>query len=692
MSSEQDVKNAVAGVGAGGVDNPWPARLAAFKKFAEQFHERGASIERRYEDNRDDTATDGVKKVNMFYSNVTIIKESLFNSLPKPVAKRIHDGEWDNDVARVAATIVERGLTYEVSNAPVFEMAVKSAIVDRLVPGLGVVWVNFNGADGGGLEHLTVDTVYWKDFIFEPQRTWSAVTWVGRKLHVSPDVARQRWGERAVSADDGERSTAPGSSVNAGKVCVIQMWDKNTRKVHYLTESGQVLNSVDDPYKLKGFFPCPRPLIACPPTSKFLPMPDYYMAQDQYMQLDILYTRIGLIIESVRAAGVYNASIPSLSRLLSKDSQNVMIPVDNWAMFAENGGVKGSVDWYPVEQIATVLNHLVSSFSFIKNQLFEVTGMADIIRGSSNQYETLGAQQIKAQFASVRMNGFQRDVSHFVRDLLRIMAELQTQLYSRGTLSKVCGVLPQSDQQYVDQALALLADDRLFGFSVDIQPDSLTQADWSLQQEQRMAYGQSLSQFLTAAIPASEQSPELVPLFIQIIKFMSVGFKGSSELEGTLDQMLDQLSKTPPAPQEPQKDPAVVKAETEAQIAQQRAQMEGQIRNEEHQQELAREQALLALKEKAHTADLEYTQIKHAMELSHAERMFDLKLQQESALSAIKATVEAEKHEREESRKDKGFESELVREGVRTHSKVENERVVANSRAANKEKKEDENE
>lgn len=680
MSSENDVKKAIAGTIANdGKPNPWPARLESFKKFSEKFHDQSGKIEQRYEDNRDNEQAPGVKKVNMFYSNVTIIKESLYNSLPKPTAERSHKSEFDNDVARVAATIVERGLSYEVSNAPNFDQAIKSAIVDRLVPGLGTVWINFNGVDGDVLEHLTVDVVYWKDFLYEPQRNWELVTWAGRKLHVTPEVARQRWGEAAVPTDNsGKAIDSPESAMTAGKVCIIQMWDKATKTVIHMTESGQILKTDADPYKLKKFFPCPRPLIACPPTRKFLPMPDYYMAQDQYMQLDTLYTRIGLIIEAVRVAGVYDASNPEVSKVLAKEAENKMIPVDNWAMFSEKGGMKGSVDWYPVETIATVLTHLINTFSFVKNQLFEVTGMADIIRGSSNQYETLGAQQIKAQFASVRMNGFQRDVAHFVRDVIRIMAELQVQLYSRETLSKVVGILPEADQQHVDPALQMLQDDHLFGFNVDIEPDSMTQADWSLQQEQRMAYGQALSQFLAAALPVSQQTPELGPLLVQIIKFMSVGFKGSSELEGTLDQIMDNMGKA--EPKEPPKDPAVVKAEVEAQVIQQKAELDGTIRQQEGAAKIQFLQQEAELKKQEREAELEFQNLKNIQQLQHEEKMFELKMRHETVLAGIKAEQVNNDHEADRQRKDKELEAGIERDTKSTIAGIERDGIVSTAK------------
>ena len=679
-ASENDVRSAMGKKDQ--TDNPWPARLECFKKFADKFHERGTKIERRYEDERDANQNEqglgvGEKRVNLFYSNVTVIKESLYNSLPKPVISRMHTGEFDNEPARVAATIMERGLSYELKCAPWFDASVKAAILDRLVPGMGCLWVNFKGPENGKPESISVDIVYWKDMIFEPQRAWEQVTWAGRKLRVDNEIARKRWGDRAVQ-DPAKTtsSTVIDDVIMAGKSCVIEMWDKNTRKVIHMTPSGEILTEVPDPYQLTNFFPCPRPLIASPPTSKFLPMIDYYMAQDQYMELDILYARINLIIEAVRVAGVYDASEPKIASMLS-GNENKLIPVDNWAMLAEKGGTAGVIDWFPVQEIATVLTHLVSTYEFIKTQLFEVTGMADIVRGSTNQYETAAAQQIKAQFASVRMNGFQRDTAVFVRDTVRIMAELMCQLYSDQKFIQIVGQLPAPDQEFVQAAAGILRNDYLLHYNVDIQTDSLTQADWGLQQEQRMTYMQSLSQFLTSALPVADSNPALAPLLIQMIKFASVGFKGSSELEGTLDQVLDQLQQAAAEPQEPPPpSPEEIKAQAEVTLvqtktaaAQQESQTkiatmreEAQIRAQERREEAAHKEAM-------RKADLEFKRITHAMDLEHEAQMFRLKTNQQAVEGVIRQRQAENEFDREQGREDLRTNADIANTAARSKAK-----------------------
>jgi len=391
---------------------------------------------------------------------------------------------------------------------------------------------------------------------------------------------------------------------------------------------------------LIDFFPCPKPLIASPPTSKFLPLPDYYIAQDQYMEMDILYARINLIIEAVKVAGVYDSASPELQRMLG-GTENKLIPVDNWAMFAEKGGVKGTIDWFPVDQITSVLQQLIATYDFMKNQLFEVTGMADIVRGSTNQYETAAAQQIKAQFASVRMNAYQRDVSFFVRDILRIMGELMVQMYSDQKLQAIVGTIPEPDMAFVQQAMTVLRSDFLLKYNIDIETDSLTQADWGLQQTQRMEFVSTLSQFIQGAMTVVESVPAMGPLMLEIIKFASVGFKGSSELEGMIDAAIKAATEAanqppPPSPEQQKMEAEQKRAETEMAMEQQRDQSKLQL-------EQQKAQATMALEAQRQAAELEFMAAKNTAELTFQAQKNAAELQFLRDKAAIEANIAVQK-------------------------------------------------
>jgi len=635
------------------------------KKFKAKSVTHGRKVYALYEDQRDTNAA-WVKKANFFYANANILKESLFNSLPKPDVSRMQKGNFLDDASRVAALIIQRGLTYEIKCAESFDEAIKAAILDRLVPGMGQVWLRFEveenpeaeaveGDDTGGdevdvemqneqesgpiagTEKICIEHVFWEDFYYQPARLWSKVTWIARKLNLTEAEIKEKWGEDAMSkvgsVNKKSDDTLTPDEINEDKYTVYEIWDKSTRKVIFHGGGEEPLSETADPYKLKDFYPCPMPLIANVTTNKFLPVTDYHISQDQYEVLNVLYARINLIIEAVKVAGIYDSQSMEIQRMLS-GAENRLIPCDNWAMMAETGGVSGHIEWYPVEKIVMVLRELQQQFEAAKSILYEITGMSDILRGASNPYETKGAQQIKAQFASVRMNGYQRDIAIFVRDILRIMSEFMCQLYSVEKLQKIVGQLPPPDMQFAEPALAIIRDDFATMYSVDIQANSLTQADWALEKEQRMEVVQTLGQMLQATVGMAAQAPQIVPLAVQMIKFAIAGYKGASEFEGYVDQILDDMLREqqqakanpqpkPPSPEEQKAQGEMQKLQMEGQMAQQQFASDQQMAQIEAQMSGEKLQAEMGIKQQEAEMKLQMMQA----ELAHKEQMYSLEVQ-----------------------------------------------------------------
>lgn len=626
----------------------WDKRIARANKFFSNAREHGRKVYLRYKDDRaDDLTLLNVKRANFFYSNVNTIKESLFNSLPKPDVRRLHISDYEDDVARVAALIVSRGIDYELNCCKDFKGAVRAAILDRLVPGIGQVWLSFEtkkddaGAVVTNSETMTIESVYWEDFIYEPARSWDKVTWAGRRLELTKKEAEARWGKEKVLLMDAAKNN--GSSLSPKELAedkyeVYEIWDKTAKKVVFVsTGLSEVLEERDDPYKLTDFYPFPQPLVANLNTTAFLPVTDYHIAQDQYIQLDILYARMSLIVDAIRVAGAYDSSATEIKNMLSGE-ENKLIPVDNWAMYAEKGGAKGLIDWYPVEQVVAVLEQLRAQFEAIKGLLFEISGMADIVRGDTNQYETAKAQEIKSDFASVRMNGYQRDVSEFVTGILKIMAELMCQLYSDEKLVEIIGPLNSADQPLVPAAAQVIRNSFTMHYKVSIQANSLTQADWAREKSQKMELMGYLSQFLTSAVGAIQQTPTLAPLLIGLMKFSITGFKGSSEIEGLIDQQMDALQK---AQEEAKKNPQPAPPSPEqikAQAEQMRIQADVQKMQMQAQIDKAQAEQSAALEQQRSQFDMQIETRKLEQQAALAEKEAQLKAQ----LEMQKAQLEAE--------------------------------------------------
>jgi len=135
-----------------------------------------------------------------------------------------------------------------------------------------------------------------------------------------------------------------------------------------------------------------------------------------------------------------------------KGNDNDLIPAQNAAAWLERGGIEKAIWMMPIEQAAKVVVILTQQREACKQVIYEINGLGDILRGQSNASETLGAQQIKAQWGTMRISTLQRELQRYIRDMMRIMAEIISEKFQLDTLQKMTGLNYATDEQ-VQQAM-----------------------------------------------------------------------------------------------------------------------------------------------------------------------------------------------------------------------------------------------
>lgn len=355
---------------------------------------------------------------------------------------------------------------------------------------------------------------------------------------------------------------------------------------------GKILDKREDPLGLEEFFPCPEPIYSTLTNESLVPVPDFTLYQDQANELDVLTDRIKGLIDALKVRGFYDAANPDLNRLFTEGDNNTLIPVKNYAAFAEKGGLQGAVTFVDLAPIAAALNMAYQAMGQVKQQIYDITGISDIIRGASVASETATAQQIKGQYATLRLKTYQDEVARFASQILRIKAQIICQQFQPETIIKIGGaeLLSETDQQLVPQAIELLKNNPMRTFRVEIATDSMLYADEAQEKADRVEFLQATSQFIEKAIQGAQAVPELTPLLMDLLKFGVQGFRVGRTLEGEFDTFADeakekQAQRAAQPPAQPQPTPEMIKAQAE----QQKMQMEAQIKQAEMQAEAQRE-------------------------------------------------------------------------------------------------------
>ena len=610
----------------------WYKVITNYERTFKKWEARTDRIIKKYKDDSRYQSNPN-SRFNILWSNVQTIQPAIFARLPRPdVSRRFRDND---PIGRVASMLLERALEFELEHYSDYKSSMQQCVLDRLLGGRGTAWVRYEPHIAGKKEdgepedgyEITEDTdddetkdatetenqerieyeccpvdyVHWRDFGHTTGRTWEEVTAVWRRVFMNRDALVERFGEDLgykipldTRPDDQKKNE--GFVDYQSQALVYEIWDKETGQALWVSKSlGKILDERDDPLELEGFWPCPKPLYSTMTNESLEPIPDYTMYQDQARQLDTLSNRIEELINALRVRGVYDASASELQRLFSEGENNIMIPVKNWAAFAEKQGMRGAIDLVDIAPFAAALQQAYQAMEQVKGQIYEIMGIADIQRGQTDPNETLGAQIIKSNNAMGRLKTMQHNVVDFATKLLVIKAQIICQHFTDDTILKISGSqqLSSQDQQLVPQALELLRNEASSNFRIEVTSDSMIFQDEEAEKQNRMAFLQAVGGFMQTALPAAANQPELAPMLMEMLKFSVTAFRAGKQLEGIIDETADQIRETAeknkgqPKPPPPE----IQKLQMQIQADQAKAQQQNQLDIQKFQAENELEKA-----------------------------------------------------------------------------------------------------
>ena len=613
--------------------------IAKYERGFKKWEERAKKIIERYRDeSRQNESDRNAAKFNILWSNVQTLVPATFARIPQPdVSRRFRD---QDPVGRIAALILERGLEFETQHYPDYRDTMTQCVHDRFLGGRGTAWIRYEphfktspeaaqelpaGAHGPAqqpasaegpqvtedveaaapeeqldYECAPVDYVHWRDFGHNVARTWEEVTCVWRRVYMSEAAVEERFGAEIAkkipydsTPEDLKRANRDAQTEVKQQACVFELWDKEEGCAVWFSKSmKEFLDEKPDPLKLQQFFPTPKPLYATLTNETLVPVPDFTLYQDQGRTLDTLAERAAGLVQMLQVKGVYDGSADaSLARLFTEGSNGNLMPVKNWAAFAEKSGLKGSIDVLDLTPIAKALEAVYTAAEQQKQQVYEIMGISDIVRGSSDPDETLGAQELKGQYASMRLRAMQADVARFATDILQLKAQVMCSKFNPQTLVAISAAeqLSEQDKAAVPQALELLvgperlqdpqaeAPNPLRAFRIEVAADSLIQMNEAAEKRDRMEFltanGAFMEKATLMAAQAGAAAPIIVPLIMEMWKFGVTGFKVGKTIEGQFDEALDKLKQM--ASQAPPPDPAAMQEQAmmqaKAQVAQENA-------------------------------------------------------------------------------------------------------------------------
>ena len=569
----------------------WMAEGALADKDAERWANDAKTCVDRYalESRLEGSSTSYKTNYNLFWSNVETLKPAVYLNPPKPdVSRRFKDKDPDG---RLASLSLERAGNFIIDRYG-FHSVAKQVRDDVLIVGIGQARVFLENSfvnDELAYSYPCAKYVNYADFQFSPCRNWDECRWVRFKSYMSRDELKDRFGKAASNTklttgpkdwDDDRYGSRPPSYLKQAEV--YELWHKYSKRVFWYSPglADKFLDVQDDPLRLDNFWPCPKPLLATVSAKSMRPIPDFIFYKEQARDIDILTQRICALESMIMYAGVHNPAIPELARMSKRE--NVLIAASNWAMYQESGGFKGNTEILPIEEMAAVLVQLYQARDSKIQDVYQVTGISDVIRGQNNPMESATATQGKIQFATLRLQDRQGNIQAFVRDLLELELEVLSKHVPQEIIYEMAGValLTPQEQQRWPNAYAIIADDLTQNFRIDIETDSTIANDEETRKKQGMEFLQATSTFMDKAALAVQQMPEMLPVAGEILTFSARLFKQGRSMEATIESWLDdekaKIEQAKQNPQPPPPDPAMIKLQNDFQIQQGELNLKGQ--------------------------------------------------------------------------------------------------------------------
>jgi hypothetical protein len=706
--------------------------IELYGRETQNWDRQARTILRRYKDDRgsEGTIESQYRRFNVLWSNTQNLLPALYARNPKPdVQRRFKDAD---PIGRVSSDVLERCLAY-FCDTDQFAATSRACVLDYLLPGRGTTWVrydpHFKPAEGLtddvgpgdqnksealapevlDYEDVISDYVNREDYGHNICRTWDEVWLIWRKVYMTKREFRERFEQplaekygtekaaemiRDLPMDYVQKDSKDQTIESAVRKTVIyEAWDKIKKCAIWFNKS--VPDAYDmrpDPLRLDGFFPSPKPLFANLANDSLIPVPIYKEYQDQAAQLDELTNRIAQMTRCLKVVGVYDASAEGLNRMFNEGTENQLIPVQQWSVFAgEKGGMKGAMELLDIQMIAEALLRAYDARDKVKQDLDEITGMSDIIRGATEASETATAQRLKAGFAGQRISDHQRDVQRFIRETIRLFADVICNHFSDDTIKQISGVrlltrqekaayaqakqmamqgqgavapppLPPSTtpDQFEDMmnnptwedVFGLLRNNAMRCFRIDIETDSTIKPDEAQEKQDRTQFVQALGTMLKEGFQAGAQDPDAIPLIGQLMQFAVRAFPVGKELESSLSSYIQKKEKEAANPQ-PRPNPEIMKIQAEAQqkqaelqanlqIEQQKAQIEAQTEANKAQAQIATQQHLNQIENEREMQRLAGEQQLRQAEIQAQSEADQRKLDSEMAMRRIELDAETQ--------------------------------------------------
>lgn len=587
----------------------WKRQIANFKSDNKTFFEQAKKCLSAYCD---------TKSYNIFYSNVQLLKAYLLTNDPKPEVerrflKKVASDKLQYNTALELANVLEGALSYYTDIAGFF-LKLKDGVLENATKvGRGVIWVSYEPVisteqdEFGNVQEVVsdrkikIDSLGYEDYACSTACNPEQVWWKARRHLLGKEELKEQFG---YEAQDEELNFSATKDTERKLAEVWEIWDKIEKKRVYILAQcakNEFLKESDDPYGIEDFFPC-ADITFITNGKDIIPIPEYELYRKKAVELNNISASADMLEKKVKFVITTDKTNQdnTLDMANAAEGDIVTLQTPNPMATGNNGAYLG---FLPIKEAVELLEHRELKKAQLKQDIYDITGIADIMRGQTDSQETATAQQIKGVFGTMRFQDKQKQVQAFVVRVFKIIAEIICENWDANTLAEITSTyLPseeekaaikanveraqviQSNPLYMqavqsgqlqmprvtkedfkkleqpswDMLIQIMRDDKLRSYTIDVQSSATVFDDIAAQNE---SVNQLAATFKDIVLTAGQlQSPAVIRAYVPIAKMqltnIKVGRAIAKQLIDALENGAEELENS--LSQEPEQDPRIM--------------------------------------------------------------------------------------------------------------------------------------
>jgi len=619
----------------------WKKQISSAKDEHKQFFQEAKACNDAYSKER---------SYNIFYSNTQVLNANLLANTPKPDIQRRFLKKTESDKLKyntyLEVSKIAEGCINYYSDINDYISSFKSSVFNSVKVGRGVDWIEYTptieknemGEQVISKRELEVIPLNYQEFLCSNAETEKDVWWVARRHLLTKKEIEDRFNYKfsddlqELNFTDGEKETQ--TSQKRGEIWEI--WDKSRKERHFIlinSQGSDTLETKKDPYELTSFFPCVFDLTWLNNGKNIIPIPEYKVYRQKATDLNAISQSSDNLERAIKYIVTSSGASKDNASAYANAEEGDMIEIKQSNPQQEN--LATAIGTVPIDGAVNLANHREIKKGQLQQDIYDITGISDLMRGVTDSKDTATAQKIKGVFGSLRFQERQKKVQNHIKKVYQIITEILCEHWDAETMSEItCTYLPTEEEKQAIQVklnafniakqtpqgqeliksgqiqqptqeeadllnqptwgniLEVMRSDKLRSYTIDIETTATVFDDMVVQNASIQDLNNTYKEVVATAM--QYQDPTIIKGFIPIARMMLTNIKAGRAMGRELIETLDSAVKELEMAQQQAKQTASQQPNVEAmrmQLEQQKLQLEAQDKQSLIQERQAKAQA-----------------------------------------------------------------------------------------------------